>query len=690
MGYRTIGENQFFGAQSKVASMNADGQMVLCKEASLWYFLFMVRGASETLANYSGQCKKFFGYFDIDLHDVDFSSGTIASISEYFNQNFRELLDRLFPDNWFAFFSGSKGFHVYVPSHEFMYEGDKSEFTHERQVAALYESVPAEFFDKIDLSIYAPNKGVRPFTQRNPKDKSSRPIMAFHAEGSRWDPQGAAPGHFRFNLLFDWLAEEALTGACRPLPRALTAPRRANPGVRQETISSRPELPRDHIEYRYDRTAVDTIMPTRAEKIEALRLYIKEECMLDHLPVVDQAKSDQSGYVYFVDEDSWCLCDRQERTVHTRRKCWWKIMPVIAEQRCQTERHRSKGLKLEFVHVAPVLPELAPEPQMPIMQPQNQFIAPFLPGQQVLVPATEQYLPTGVLSELLEPEDSRVIVCAPMGSGKTTALNEFVKQKLQVNPEFTVLVLGTRQTQCCVYNGAFEGSELYLDTQMDRPLFESKYLVLCLNSLMKVLKGSSTIVPCYDLLILDEFMTTLDALVSPLLSGPGTNQPRLFKFFQALVCCSKRVVMMDGLPAPEMYNFLNRMNQWQRYKILQHTRLGETKQFVFLQDPRDIEDLFTDTMASASGSLVLVSDSKKVLKYFDSKVPDAVRSADQAMTICGETEQFIKKSATHPNVNWKHLRYLGYNTALGRKLSFFSFCPQVSLLTRLSCSWCEL
>lgn len=576
-----------------------------------------------------------------------------------------------FPRNWFAFFSGSKGFHVYVPDKRFVYHGDKLDFTHERQVEALRRSLPEEFFNMIDISIYAPNKGIRPFTQRNPKDRSSRPIISFHSLDSCWNLQGERPGHFNFDMLFDWLSSQALILEGRELPHeCATIARRSEPNMPKQpaTVARTGQfnVP-ERVTYRMDRAAIDFELPTFEQKIEALRQYVKEELRLENLPEVDWAKSREKGACYFEPQDSVCMCDAVERTPHARRKSWWYFSGCYAIQQCIAQRHREKGLKVQFVYVPEVVPDLAPEPVHIAFQPQNQFIAPFLPGQQVLIEPTEQWLPEEKVAELLGPKGSRLIVCAPMGSGKTTALNKFVQGLRRENPDLRVLIVCTRQVQGHVYNGAFQGSEMYLDVQAEqRALYESNYLVVCLNSLLKVLPGRT--IPSFDVLILDEIMTTLNALVSPMLSGPNTNQPHLFKLFQTFIHTSQRVVMMDGLPGPELYNFLNDMNVWSQFKVLQHTRLGESKEFIFVKDPYAVEDMFKEIMASPDGSMVMVSDSKKILKHFHGLIPEDVK--DQAMTICGETEQLIKKSALNPNANWKHLRYLGYNTALGPGASF--------------------
>lgn len=644
-------DNFYRGPANKPAIKPLDppGILALCEECCLWYFLFLKRSNMAingfNYQHYEGHCKKFLGFLDFDYEEVDFSKLTTGEICQLFHDTLYEDLEHHFRGDWFAFYSGSKGFHVYICQPRFMVETpNMNRLTHGAMVETLKELLkPSDLFDKVDKSIYAPNKGIRPFTQRNPKATQWTPELYFASPQSRWNLPAS-----RIELeLFEWLSETLdMPGSTQQLifPIVIDPPAPAQQQQQQQFASE---------------ALVSTeFQATRDEKIRVIAEFIRNAKGLQYLPVVDRQDLNQN--IYFAHAESWCFCCTEEEapTKHKRVKCWWRVFSGHAEQHCLAQRHKSRKFVLRFFERA--------AQQAPAL---CEFVAPFSEGQLIRVNPEEQFLSPQLIRENLEPDGSRLLVCSPMGTGKTYCLNKVIQESDWAK----ILVIGTRQTQCSVYKGAFAGSELYLDVQQDRPLHEIPFLVVCLNSLMKVLKPGM-VVPQYDLLVVDECMTVLDALVSPLLSGAGTNQPGIFRLFKLLLRSAKRVIMMDGLPTIQLYKFLadKDLNIWHQFKVIQHRRQAEGKQFFFLDNPKRMEQLLLDELTSG-GSVVLVSDSKMVLKHYHQLIPEDIRNAGQAATICGDTPLEIKKTATDPGQNWKSLRYLGYNTALGRKSSFLFF-----------------
>lgn len=617
-----IGRDDCFWTESEASYSIVGNQSVsrLSTELCLWYFFF----------ESSGPCFKYLGFLDFDVSGYDFQTMTNAEIVRTFKKEFEEPLNEAFKDDWMAYFSGTKGFHVYVLRPEFIFriESEKSQH-HSQMVAALQSLLPESLFKRIDTSIYAMRKGVRPWTLQNPKTKRYRPIRIAPEECTVYDEYS----------FFDWFDQTLNSGtvnncllAENHVPKELSVPRTpdfAGPGSLQVAVSHLPP------------------------STESLRTWIKDTLKLQSLP--DVHRVDENGYIYFT--EGWCFCDPGELTQHSNRKTWWKLSGSRATQRCLAQRHREMEFVIDF--------DASGRNQMTVVD----FNADYLPDQVTLVPENEQYLPYDLVRDMLLPEGSMLCVFSPMGTGKTHCLNRL----LQDNPQTLkrVLVIGTRISQCSVFQGAFEGFANYLD-QRDRPLYEVDRLVVCLNSLMKVTEydaeGKGFVLPYYDLLVVDEVMTLLNALVSPLLANVPTYQPAVFELFKLLLKTSGRVVMMDGLPGPQLYRYLasKEVDVWHRCKILKHARPAEKKKFIFMKDPYAVIERMDACLYEKNESIVVVSDSKGILNFLSRRLqPDIA-----AMTICGDASHEVKRSANDPRTNWKRLRYLGYNTALGPGASF--------------------
>lgn len=612
-----------------------EGILSLCGDFCLWFFYF--RNGAEQF--------KYLGFLDMDVHGHDFATMSGTQIRHVFCQLFEPTLNQAFGRHWMAYFSGSKGFHVYILKEEFFFRIDSDEKTGQNKdcmVSALRELLPLDLFVQIDLSVYAYNKGIRPWTVKNPKTGRHRQI--------RIAPENC-PVCDAYDF-FEWIAETLSRGGGGPNNRLLSQV------TADARLLDKPRTPEFASESALQICAATG--PSGAATVQALREWIKKTRSLDHLPVVKRV--DPQGNIYFEDQDAWCFCDPGEVTTHSRCKSWWRLNPQdnTASQQCLAERHRQMRFVLDFADAG-----RSSQPSV------VDFDAEFFPGQVTVVPETEQYLPRELMENLLMPEGSRLLVCAPMGTGKTHCLNSLIQAHRETTLK-RVLVIGTRQSQCCVFQGAFKNFVNYLDPQ-ERPLDEVPHLILCLNSLMKVAKydpdAKGFVVPHYDLLVIDEVMTLLGALVSPLLATANTYQTAIFEMFKLLLKGSARVVMMDGLPGPLIYRFLSdqKVNLWHQTKVLKHVRPSEKKRFIFQPDPKKLESLMSDCLANEK-SIVVVSDSKKILKYLHLEVASAVK--EEAMTICGDSSPTVKRSATDPRINWRALRYLGYNTALGPGASY--------------------
>lgn len=616
------GTETFWSGDVGYFGLDQNGILEMTETLCLWHFLFENTRTQQLI--------KYLGFLDLDMPLYDFKTMRGDQIRQVFQ---REVEPHLNGFQWFAYFSGSKGFHVYLLDDRFFFKVDaKDKQSPGAMKAALSALLPEELYKRIDTSIYAMNKGIRPWTQKNPKVSVMRVVRLACADCPVQDVYD----------FFEWIAD-TLNNPC------------VNSLSEQEvSVTGVPRTP--------EFARADALRVNHASgpaNVQTLMRWISDRLGHDNLPGEPTLRD---GNLYFADEDAWCFVDAKELTKHKRCKCWWRIFDGKAEQWCLADRHKERKFILSFDSIS----------GGPVKKSVVDFEADYLPGQVITVDVNERFLPQQLIEENLMPKGSRLIVCAPMGTGKTFSLNQMIKKNR--NELKRILVLGTRQSQCCVFHGAFEGSANYLEPQEGgKQLYEVDYLVLCLNSLMRVAKYDPDVkgfvVPHYDLLVIDEVMSFLEALVSPLLATANAYQPAIFEMFKLLLKASDRVVLMDGLPGPQIFRFLSdpKVSLWHQFRIIKHVRESECKKFVFQPDPFVLAKLVDDCMRDGR-STVVVSDSKKILKMLERNLPDQVLPF--VMTICGDASPHVKKSASDPRANWKHLRYLGYNTALGPGASF--------------------
>ncbi|AAG27226.1 origin binding protein [Cercopithecine alphaherpesvirus 9] len=157
---------------------------------------------------------------------------------------------------------------------------------------------------------------------------------------------------------------------------------------------------------------------------------------------------------------------------------------------------------------------------------------------------------------LVKPNDPQfrpiTVVRAPMGSGKTTALLDWLKHVLQ-SPDVSVLVVSCRRsfTQTLIkrFNAAgLSGFVTYLTS--DSYIMGFKRLIVQLESLHRV---SIDAVSGYDILILDEVMSVIGQLYSPTMKRLVAVDNLLYRL---LTQCAW-VIAMDATINSEFINIIS-------------------------------------------------------------------------------------------------------------------------------------
>ncbi|AQS79207.1 DNA replication origin binding helicase [Ateline alphaherpesvirus 1] len=149
---------------------------------------------------------------------------------------------------------------------------------------------------------------------------------------------------------------------------------------------------------------------------------------------------------------------------------------------------------------------------------------------------------------------SVTVVRAPMGSGKTTALVRWLKEAVR-SPDASVLVVSCRRSFTRTLAARFASSGLeafvtYLTSAhyiMDARPFHR--LIVQVESLHRV---GPNLLNDYDVLVLDEVMSTVGQLYSPTMRHPGLVDGLLTHLLR--VC--PRVVAMDATANAQLVDFL--------------------------------------------------------------------------------------------------------------------------------------
>ena len=145
-----------------------------------------------------------------------------------------------------------------------------------------------------------------------------------------------------------------------------------------------------------------------------------------------------------------------------------------------------------------------------------------------------------------DPSKKTLIVRSRYGSGKTTYLQRFVKHR---NPE-RVFFITYRQTLArdIMNNFGELGFKNYLDSYDDPAVWNSKRLIVQIDSLMQVLNKNDGFVidgkfKPYDMIILDESESLLDHIDGKTMEKKEID---IFNFFDAILRQCKNILMMDG------------------------------------------------------------------------------------------------------------------------------------------------
>lgn len=159
----------FFGAQAVMSIENDNSRQLIFDQMYLWHMTF----------TRSKQCtQEYFKYMvlDIDLELTD--RQRVELLNDIKNRKAAKYLKNIieyliidFPTSYIEiWFSGSKGFHVYIYSPKMIFWTKDLNYINKYNLMNFLRSrITTKLIDMIDFSIYYKKKGIRSYMQPNPK-----------------------------------------------------------------------------------------------------------------------------------------------------------------------------------------------------------------------------------------------------------------------------------------------------------------------------------------------------------------------------------------------------------------------------------------------------------------------------------------------------------------------------------------
>lgn len=521
--------------------------------------------------------------------------------------------------------SGSKGLHIYVLDPKGFLCSDKPEDFTTGVVKAYFESrFPEEFVSLLDQSFYSNNKGIRPYTCAHPVT-GIQPIELYVSP--EW-PLGEE--------YLAWVSRTLENGECLPAPATEhVGILPASPLVAARRVNAAPVVPRT-----VSGTEVNAFLEPEQSIDQWIQLHSgghKRRCI------------SAQKYVYYSDGESvntWCPL---HQGVHPSNCCSWIVYDnAIAVANC-----------FDFACIGKIF-VLRPAIEKPITYPQG------VPETRIsILPDTgSPYLDCALVEQRLQ-EEKRLVLTAPMGSGKTEAVVSYIRK---MNPNARILILGTRVQQTRAWHSVFEELGFLLYQEVEGGCLRDKArLLLCLNSLLRILDSPDSDGICnftpYDLLVLDEADSLACWLGGPLLE----NNSAIFECLRLLIKTSTYTICMDGIPSESLTVMLEQLGFADDFRWLVFNSFRFREVIVCNQTRYFTKCL--DNALAAGKNVFFVSNSKTVITRFKDYIIHKGVPAEKVLAIHGGMSEADRQRGGNPE-NWVNYTVVLANTALGPGASF--------------------
>jgi hypothetical protein len=575
-------------------SMNS---LLFIEDAALWYLEFCFAGSTIV--------SQYFGVLDFDiereygLSDMDYNIRKMDRLSVIV----RLLQQRGF-EHYQIFDSGRKGYHVYI------YDMNRCWLVPEKEDVdrnlwirhQLKELYGEELYDMIDLSNHHIGKGIRPYMCNHPV--TGKPPSLIQATGE-------CPSSF-----WEWFVECLYIGM---------TPKRA--GLPSDLVTSTDSI-----------ASIESIeLNHSSENIRAQEEINVRDAIVSAYPGGCRLADAREGLVT-IKENDYCL-------IAGRHHKFPKNYAIIHTHHATVLCHSSncKGNSKNVVLKTRPLTDTGD--LIPIEQ-RRRIIGPDVP-----------YILKEDIEWCLEGPGFGAVF-APMGSGKTKALEDWIEEKPK---SFTYLLIVVRITQASYFSNRYADLVDYQKRQGN--LHKVTRLVCCINSLERLLDDEGRL-PHYDLLILDEIESIVAALVSKILSSGRSEQCTIWNIMGVLIKSAKRTLIMDGIPTHHSIDYFKGLNLFDKFSIVEHHRQPDFRTYkCHCHEASFMEEIHSDLRNGKN--IVLVTNTKEVQAYIYSRID----STYSKLMINADSEKKIKNTSKKPNEKW-NVRFLAYNTAVGAGASF--------------------
>jgi hypothetical protein len=613
----------------------------------LYHFEFRhVQNANElqsaNLDNHS--ISQYFGIMDIDIENAK----NMSSVQfEYAKQEHLLLLktelNRMGYKSYRIFFSGGKGYHVYIydiklwriPEDQPILTKNQRLDWINRQVDLLFPTLA----DKLDKSIYRINNGIRSFTYPHPKKGTlNKEVFATdEAPVCHWS----------------WFVDKFKTN---------------NPIKVRCAINNQPHIQGIPSAFTNTRTIVQV---QNGSLLDNARSICRQNSQAT-IPTLIEKTSIGSTKLYVVDS-TYCPIKKAD---HSGKHKTYIIDKTISDSQVKIKCHSNSCIQKGHILfkkktnaltcIFPLIQELFT----------NQIIT-STPKRVRIIPANQKYIQDDDIEFSLN--GGYGIISAPMGTGKTTALKTWLSKQ---PPEFKILLVVVRRTQAANFTGVYPGMVNYLDTEGS--LYGLNSAVVCVNSLQRIRETGTGAIPHYDLLILDEIETILEGLLNPQLSCTKSKQCDIWKLFKILIYSSARVLFMDGIPTENTIRYLDEIKILGDCNLVEHSIQPDVRIYHNYSYLTAFEESF-ETDIRNKLKVCLVSNTKSSLLLFGNRAKSY--GAVDCLEITGDSNDADKMTSSDPNNMWQR-DILAFNTAVGPGASFdnLHFDLMYVIVSPMSCS----
>lgn len=614
----------------------------------LYHFEFVksttpIRKGQEVPLKYISQ---YFGVMDIDIEaSKTATDAEFTVIKAEYLEMLKEKLEEMNYTNYRIYFSGSKGFHVYIYDSK-LWRTPMDDLNSDQRLEWINQQVDVcfpELSDKLDRSIYRINNGIRSFTYPHPKK---------HVLCKEVFATDSAPV-CHWSWIFDMCRREkvlivpSIISSTRP-PISIAAPVRGDPNQIVVAPTGEPLLDRARL---LCQSIHSTILPTLIDKglKKGSRVYVVDG---KYCPIKCSDHS-QKQKCYIIDKTA------TERQVKIK---------------CHTATCRAKGDIVVKEHCQPLT---AIYPTIQNLQQDGIIVS--SPKRVRIIQKEQKYISERDIEFALD--GGYGLISAPMGTGKTTALKTWLSKQ---PADFKVLLVVVRRTQAANFVGVYPGMQNYQN--VEGSLFGLTSVVVCVNSLQRVREPTLGTIPHYDLLILDEIESTLEGLTNPQLSCSKSKQCDIWQLFKILIYSSRNVLFMDGILTDNTIRYLDDIKILSDCNLVEHSIQPDKRTYVNYSHLGSFEKDFEKDINNKL-KICLVSNAKSSLLMYANKAQGLGVAGASYLSITGDSSEVEKMTSSDPNNLWEK-DVLAFNTAVGPGASFDKLHYDVMyvMCTPLSCS----